>query len=56
MEVVFTLNVDFYGIACAQFQSLLLGCLEERQRSSFVKRAVLISSFLHLYIPLSDFI
>ena len=55
MEVVFTLNVDFCGIDCAQFQSALSGCLQERQRS-IVSSAVLISAFLHLYIPLRAFI
>jgi hypothetical protein len=32
--VVFTLNDDFSGIDCAQFQHVLLGCLQERQGSS----------------------
>jgi hypothetical protein len=33
VEVVFTLNDDFSGIDYAQFQHMLLGCLQESQRS-----------------------
>jgi hypothetical protein len=38
LEVVFTLNDDFSGIDYAQFQHVLLGCLQERESAVLLSK------------------